>query len=248
MADEAKPTDTSAPEIKPEEKKPEEKKPEPAASPTARDVFKTSDEQKPSDKETIGLDKFLEIKKENKELRKSMKNLEDKINSGDFSQDEISSDLEAIAEEHNVDQGFLKKVVKTITKEADKRADEKYGSKLKDLTDKDTAKKIDDAFGTAFDTAMANMPEYKDVVNRDVIKALSLEPKNANKTFSQIIEDAYGNAISGKRTVETTTPGAGKDADPLDFDRARKDSAYFKDVMASPRLKKEYNDAMLKRF
>jgi hypothetical protein len=89
------------------------------------------------------------------------------------------------------------------------------------------------------------MPEFTSIVNPGVIKALSLLPQNASKTFPQLIEETYGNAISGKRTMQTTTPGGGKDSAPLDYTKATQDMSYYNEVMANPKLKAEYNQKML---
>jgi len=91
------------------------------------------------------------------------------------------------------------------------------------------------------------MPEYENLVNREVIKVLSLDPKNANKTFAQLIEETYGKAITGKRTIETTKPGGGKEPTEIDFDKALKDTEYFKEIMSNPTLKKKYNDSISSR-
>jgi len=200
----------------------------------------------PEAKETIGLDKFLELKKDNKELRKSLRDLESKITEGATKQ-EVSTDIEEISKEFpDVNKQFLNKLSSTIRAQAEKDADAKMEAKLKPLEQQEKAKKIDDAFTTHFSLAMGQMPEFKDIVNPAVIKTLSLNPANANKTFSQIIEETYGNALTGKRTIESTIPGGGKEAETLDFNKARKDTAYWETVMANPTLKAEYNARMLK--
>lgn len=198
-------------------------------------------------KDTVGLDKFLELKRENKEFKKSIKDLEAKISEGATKQ-EVSADISALSEEYpDVDKNFLTKLAATIKAQVEKDTDEKLSSRLKPLEQKEKDEKIDSVFSTHFNLAMEKMPEFKDIINRDVIKTLSLDPRNKNKTFQQIIEETYGNALTGKRTIEPTTPGGGKDPENLDFDRARIDTNYFKEVMANPRLKAEYNDKMLKK-
>lgn len=204
-------------------------------------------ESLPEVRETVGLDKFLDLKKDNKELRKSIKDLEARISEGATPR-EVSADIAALSEEYpDVDRNFLNKLASTIKSQVEKDADAKISDRLKPLEQKEKAAKIDSAFNTHFNLAMDKMPEFKQIVNPDVIKTLSLDPKNANKTFSQIIEDTYGNALTGKRTIESTIPGGGKEPAPLNFDKARKDGSYFDEVMADPQLKAEYNREMLKR-
>lgn len=195
--------------------------------------------------QTVGLDKFLELKKENKEFKKQLKDLEKSIEEG-ASKVEVTEDIEAIADEFGVDVKFLSKLTKAIKSQAEKDADERVSNRLKPLEAKEKQAKIDEAFKTHFKIAIDAMPEFAKIVNPEVIKTLSLDPKNANKTFAQIIEETYGGALTGKSTIEATKPGGGKDPEPLDFAKARKDSKYFDEVMANPTLKKEYNERMLK--
>jgi hypothetical protein len=82
---------------------------------------------------------------------------------------------------------------------------------------------------------------------QEVIKTLSLDPKNSNKTISQLIEETYGNALPGKRSIEQNKPGGSKESGEIDFDRAKKDGSYFKEIMADPGLKKKYNDNLIGR-
>jgi hypothetical protein len=92
------------------------------------------------------------------------------------------------------------------------------------------------------------MPEYKNIANKDVIKSLSLDPKNANKTFAKILEDSYGHLITGKKTLEKTTVRGGNSDSPIDFNKAAKDMEYYKEIMANPELKKKYNESLTDRI
>lgn len=200
--------------------------------------------------ETVGLDKFLELKGENKELKKAVKSLQDKIEEGGVGKGEISDDLDEIAKEFNVDKGFLNKLKKALGgKQVPKEADDKVSGRLEKLEAEKKQESIDKAFTKHFEKAMEKMPEFKSVVNAEVIKTLSLDPRNADKTFTEIIEETYGKAIpAGRRTIEKTTPGGGKEPTEIDFDRAVKDGAYYKELMADPALKKKYNDGIEKRI
>lgn len=65
---------------------------------------------------------------------------------------------------------------------------------------------IEEIFSENFNKVMEGMPEYKDVVNRDVIKELSLLPQNAKKTFQQIVEETYKDKINYSiLNISTTT-------------------------------------------
>jgi len=242
MTDEVKNTpeqeEKKSPEVPTEEKKEE----------TVGEVIQqqtNKDEAKP---EVVGLDKFLDIKNQVKEQKKIIKDLETRLASGETAE-EISEDIDAIADEYpDVSKSFLKKLVNAVKKESEKSFEAKYAPKLKSLEDKETSEKIDRAFSGAFNKAIDSMPEYKDIVNAEVIKALSLDPRNSKKTFPQLIEETYGRAIVGKRTIEQTRPHGGKEPDSIDFDRAKKDGKYFTEIMADPDLRKEYNSSLISRL
>lgn len=238
MTDEVKTTPEA--EVKaPAEAPTEEKKEQTIAE--ALEVTPVKEEPKV---ETVGLDKFLKEKAGRREAEKQLKSLRESIEDG-ATKAEISSTVEAIADEHNIDKPFLNKLVATIKAETEKDFEDKLSSRLKPIEEKEKAEKIGKAFTEHYAKAIEEMPEFKDISNPEVIKTLSLDPKNAQKTFKQIIEETYGNAIGGKRSIETTIPRGGKEPEPLDVARAAKDGAYFAEVMANPKLKAEYNKQML---
>lgn len=215
------------------------------AKETIGDVLDPKD-KKPEGK-TVPEAAFLDLKNANKELKRDLAALQRSIEEGASAED-VSADIDAIGEEFGVDKKFLKKLATAIRKDADKDAEEKLAGRLKPLEAKERQDKIDKVFGTHFDKAMAEMPEFASVVNRDVIKSLSLDPANQNKTFAQLIEDTYGKAVPGKRTLETTTARGGKSNDPIDYTRAVKDPAYFSEIMSNPDTKKEYNAGLTERL
>jgi hypothetical protein len=199
-------------------------KPEPETIPKAR-----------LDKE-IARRKEAEARAEN-----ALAELSKRAASEGMSKAEITTDLQALANKHNIDPGFLNELAGSIKAQAEAGIEER----LRPLAEREKQQKIDSAFNQGFTRALENMPDYKDIVNPAVIKTLSLDPSNANKTFSQLIEDTYGNALGGRKSIERTTPRGGNASGQLDYERANKDGDYFKEVMADPTLKKQYNDRMI---
>lgn len=63
--------------------------------------------------------------------------------------------------------------------------------------------RIDAAFQKYFKLAMDILPEYKGIVDPTIIKALSLDPANANKTFIQIITERYPDVTKPTSTLTT---------------------------------------------
>jgi hypothetical protein len=201
--------------------------------------------EKPKKPETVGLDKFLAEKKARKALEGEIKELKTLIETGG-TKEEVSDSLDELSKEYpDVDPKFLQKLVKTIKADAEKGVDEKISSKLRPIEEKERKAKLETVFKKGFTEALDTMPEFQKVVNEDVIFKLSLLPENGSKTFAQLIEETYSNAIGGKRTYQTTTPGGGKEPEPLDVARASRDTAYFLEIMANPKLKAEYNKQML---
>lgn len=199
---------------------------------------------KPKIPDNIPYHKFKEVNDQKKELEAKIEELSAKAKDENLSKSEISSDLKTLAKEHDVDEEFLAKLASTIKAQAEANLEER----LKPLTERERAQQIDAAFEKAYAKTIDNMPEYADVANPEVIKQLSLLPQNQNKTFREIVEETYSNSLSGKRTIETTTPGGGKEPQTVDADRARKEPEYFKKVMSDPKLKEQYNSDMMSRL
>lgn len=219
--------------------------PETTVEQTIGDVLETKEVPVEKHVNTIPESAFLSEKKARKEAEKRIKDLEDQIKNGS-SQREVSDDIASIAKEYDIDPSFLDKLEKSIRSKTERELKDEISSKFKPIEEQEKQARIDKVFQEHYGLAIQSMPEFSNIVNPGVIKALSLLPQNANKTFAQLIEETYGGAITGKRTIQSTTPGGGKDPAPLDYDRANKDSAYFDEVMANPKLKAEFNEKMLR--
>lgn len=230
---------TPAPEvIEPETTVQTEQKP---TEPTVAETFgEKVQDKKP---EVVPMARLNKEINRRKDLEKRIVELEQQHADGDISKKEMSTDLKALAEEHNVDIGFLDKLVQTIKAQSEAEIDER----LRPLTEREAREKREKAFTEHFGKAIENFPEIKDVVNPEVIKQMAFNPANAEKTFPQLIEEAYGNVAGGKRTLESTTPRGGVSNGPVDVDRARKDTEYFKEIMANPATKAEYNARLHER-
>lgn len=226
-----------------------ETKGEPAAEAeaTAADVMNEAGAKDEKKENLVPESAFLGEKKGRKAAEKEVARLQKLVEEGG-SGAEITQSIDAIGEKYDVKKEFLQELVTTIKATLKKETDDDVTARLKPIEERDRADKVDKAFTKAFASAMEKMPEFKAIVNPDVIKAMSLDPKNAKKTFTQIIEEAYGKAVPGKRTIETTKPGGGKEPGEVDFDKAKKDTAYFAEIMADPVLKKKYNAGMTDRL
>ena len=222
----------------------EEPKVEPKVELVVEKTIEETLEVKEEKERTVPESALIKHKKEEKRLAKELKELKASIDDG-ANQGEISKTLEEISEKHDVSKAFLKDLINALTP-AD--IDDKIDSRLKPLTDEAKANKIDTLFEKEYKRTLETMPEFKDIVNKEVIKSLTLDPANRKKTFSKIIEDAYGHLLTGKRTLEKTKPRGGNEAAGIDYERAKTDTKYFKEIMANPAQKKKYNDGLATRI
>lgn len=184
--------------------------------------------------------KFLEIKRELKDLKKQI--------AEGATKKEIASDIKELAEKYDVNQSFIEELATIVKTKTEAEFETKLDSTLQPYKEKEKEEKINSAFEKHFSQAIEAMPEYKDVVNKEVVKSLSLQPQNATKTFAQIIEDAYSGAIKGKRSIDHSNQGNNRATNVVDIDKARKDTGYFTEMMKDKNSKAEYNKDMVKRL
>lgn len=195
---------------------------------------------KPVEK-TVPESVFVQQKKALQKAEKELRQLKEQ----QLNNEPTSSSIEAIADKYDIDRGFIAELSKTIRDEATAEVESKISSKQAEINKQ---KKFAEAIQSAFNDVLETAPEYKNIANIEVIKQLALLPQNANKTVLQIVDDAYGNAIQGKRTIETTKPRGGGTSEPLDMKRADTDLEYYKEVMSDPDRKAKYNEYLLKRL
>lgn len=159
-----------------------------------------------------------EIKKR-KELEARIKELEGDILGDDSSDDEDGAETEV----------------------------KQLAQKLEQIEKREQMTRLEGVFMQNLNKTLENSPEYKDVVNVEVIKQMAFNPANANKTYKQLLEEAYGNAVTGRRTIETTTPRGGAKDNKVDIALAKSDREYRHKVLADPELRKQYNEGLVER-
>ena len=205
----------------------------------SEEIYNEESEEHASEK-TVPEYAFVAQKKALIAAEKELKALRESMQYQEATQYEQVTGVDAIADKYNIDREFMNELKSTIENDLDA----KYASKE---SAKEKAEKFNDAFSKQYNTALERGPEFQAIANPDVIKTLATLPQNKNKTVSQLLEETYGNALTGKRTIETTQPGGGKDPEPLDIAKAEKDINYFNEVMADPKKKAQYNEQMLRK-
>jgi len=197
--------------------------------------------------DSVPLSKFLDTKKSNKELAQKVRELEKKMEDG-ATKKEISSDVKSLASEHGVDEAFLTQFAEMIQNKTTSQLEDKFSEQIKPLTERSKKEQIDKLFDSKWEQLIAENPEYKDVAKKDVIKSFALQPQNVNKPFTEILNNVYGHTIKGRQTIESSTPRGGKDDNhEIDFNKARNDVDYFREIMANPKLKAKYNENLHNR-
>jgi hypothetical protein len=148
---------------------------------------------------------------------------------------QINDSIKALAEKYpDVSPEFISEVISTATtvsaKQIRQEIEKDYSPKLEALERERTAEKMDQRFTQLFTKTIKDMPEYKGIVNKEAIKALALNPANKSKTMAQIIEETYGNAIIGKRSIEPAhasrepeAPNTDNPSTPEDWDKIERD-------------------------
>lgn len=199
--------------------------------------------------ETVSLSKYMGEKNKRRELEKKLDDLQKNINK-DTTTEDVASDIAELAEEYDINPEFLGKLKKSLVDQV-KRENE---SALKPIIEEREKNKFESTFGQKLTAALEEMPEYKNIVNPEVLKQLVLSKDssgklvNGHKTLEQLIEDTYSGAIGGKRIIETAKSTGKKEPAEIDFDRAKSDTAYFQEIMSNPTLKSKYNSDIEKRL
>lgn len=237
--EESKETPEAKVEAKPEETKVEDTK--------IGDLVKDEAEPEKVKAKMVPEAVFLEEKRERKELAKELKEIKKLLEDG-ASQKEVSADVKEIAEEFGLTEQAVAKLIAKVGEQTKAEYDKEIEAKLKPIQEKERSETLKKTFDDHFEKLMEAMPEFKGVASKEVIRALSLQKENANKTFAKILEESYGHLVTGKKTLEKVQARGGVSDAPIDIARMTKDMEYYKEVMANPELKKQYNEGLTSRI
>ena len=185
-------------------------------------------------------------------LKEAQATIEEMKTSG-ASNKEIDSSLKEIAEKYDVDENFVNDIASVVGRNNKKELDDAISSRLKPIEEKEAKEKSSKMFKEAFGQAVENLgPEYKSIANEATIQALAREaasdPDRKDLTIEQILRETYGHLVKGtKKPIESVRPKAGGGNVEIDFNRAKTDGEYFKEIMSDPVTKSAYNKDLAKR-
>lgn len=200
----------------------------------------------PQAKDTVGLSKYLDEKNKRKEAEAQALALQvelERLQSQGGTKEEMDDAVEQIAQKYT---DVAPELLNDIVSAAERRIEQKYGSKLASIEAERQRETVDKKFNELYTRTLSEMPEYSGVVNPEVIKSLALNPANAKKTMQQIVEEAYGNAIVGRKTLESTSGATRRNAGEIDF--SNMNDKDWEAVESDPELKKKHSEYTLNQL
>lgn len=222
--------DTQEEETSPSPEEPQEEEDSTIDKPLS-DVF---NEEKRTD-DTVPLAKYLDMKNK---LQSKLDEKDQLIMESTPNNKEIAS----LAEKYDVDAEFMSEFAKIMKAEALKEAQEKYDPILKKQAEEKALSEKEKLFNQVFDKVSESYSEYAGIINKDIIREMALNGKNADKSVRQLIESVYGGVIKSKEeapasSFEQSRPSTKKSKD-IDFSNLS-DSDH--DLIASdPKVREEY--------
>lgn len=197
--------------------------------------------------DTVPLHVYLEKKNEAKQLKKDLKEATEsaKDDKGEVDVDKLAEMSNKLAEKHQADPELIATIMKQaqeLTRKEMQEFQSQIMPTLQELKKEKTREEINTVFNEVFDKAIADNPEVAGIVNKDVIKTLTLNPENRNKTVSQIIEETYGKVESvGRPSTETTSDGKGSE-EAVDFSKLSAEQEAKILSGSDPALTAKYNE------
>lgn len=207
----------------------------------------TSPKQPEKSQDTVPLSKYMAEKNKSRELESLVAELSKSKGS-----DTIEGRLSTLADKYDASPELLKEVEKVIAesqKSAIDSVDEKIKAILPEITElknEKRAKEFDTVFKERFNALVEDMPEYKDVANVEVLKALAQLPQNAHLTLQGLVESTYGSAVRGRKSIETGTPTGDGNKTQIDFSKMTDDD--WEKVKSNPELKAQYGEYIQKNL
>ncbi|MDC1191105.1 hypothetical protein N8148_02780 [Gammaproteobacteria bacterium] len=212
---------------------PEEPQAEEEQDETMEELLGTKEEEVEKKDDSVPLAKFLELKSELSEIKKAV-----------MSKSEKADTIEALADEYDVDIDFVSRLSKNIEAKTSKAIQDKYEPIIAKQQIEQQREKTDKMFDTVYGKAIESLPDFTNVVNKDVIKKLALDDSNSKKTVKQIIKEVYGGMVEkvdGQPHPSFEKPSTGT-RNPGTLDYSNLSNEDHKTIASDPKLKAEYGE------
>lgn len=200
--------------------------------PEAKEDEADEDDDDSGDKDTVPLSKYMKLKKELKELKKS------DVSTSNKKDDVIDTLIEKYGDEY---RDFISDIV-SVTSQSVESVSNEYKSLIEQQAMKEQEAQRNGAFDKVFDSFVENNPAYKDIVNKTVIKQLVFSQTDKTKKVSEIIKDVYGN-VKTKQPPKSLDGYNTNKSEDIDFSRPTPEQ--MKLINNDKNLQKKYGDYLV---
>jgi hypothetical protein len=185
--------------------------------------------------ETVPLSVYLELKKDLKDLKHEIKSTKE----SNQEKVEIAGVKELANKYPDVNEDFIKDILNSATKEAEKKLDEKYTPIIAKQEIKEKQIAFDTAFDRLFEKTIQDNPDLPKTIDKELVKELALTPKYRNVPLSDIMIKMYGSTIEGKSSSENEMrSGSDVVTDVVNFESITPDQKTA--IMADPKVRAKY--------
>ncbi len=160
--------------------------------------------------DAIPLKKYMAEKNAKREAENKVKELQaelEKARSAPKSQ--TLANIKAISEEYDINEDVLNAILNasyTMTKEkVREELEAEFSPKLAEFESikrENSQKDFETKFNGMLSNTLAEMPEYKDLVDADDLKQWVKSGNYSKLSLPQLIEQKYGKFVQGKKTIE----------------------------------------------
>ncbi len=175
-------------------------------------------EDQKGDKEEVKEGLIVELKKENREMRKmirdevipTIRQLQEQVKNGGTSASNAKDELDALAEEWQLEPKFVRKLSEILLSKSKKQFEDSYLSDINDIKSKTeeqtkqiTHAQVAGAISKEFDRVVADNPDLGKVAHKEAVKKYILSSEeNLKRTMEDILEELYGEAVKNSAGVE----------------------------------------------
>jgi ribosomal protein S17E len=153
---------------------------------------------------------IVELKKENREMKKmirdevipTIRQLQEQVKKGGTSASDAKDELDALAEEWELEPKFVKKLADILLNKSKKQFEDEYLSDIKDIKSKAeeqtkqiTHAQITTTISKEFDRVVADNPDIGKIANKDAVKKYIISSEdNLKRTMEDVLDELYGSA------------------------------------------------------
>lgn len=168
----------------------------------------TDGEDKSPKKKSSMFADLMEFKKENRELKRmmrdeiipTMKEMQQQIKNGSLSKQEVKDELDALAEKYELEPEFVRELAGAIKSKTTKEVEDKYLSDIKEIKEdrargKEVSReaRIKQAVVTEFDRVIAENPGYAKLAKKDAVTKLILSNSEyQDMAMEDVLAEIYG--------------------------------------------------------